>query len=243
MKGILTTLVKSVQSDSARRVGTPVQLAECSAVSQSAPISMVGSSNDVPIYEINGMKGLLARTVFAKCIMHHIATEPHNLVINNVKNSEREKKRVLRVVEYMTSFATKDEKLVLNIRQPARNDATWTQWFSRIGDLSKDLQERAMSALLLAEQATMTAEEIKNSKHRDPYVSAMDSRIGLYVDVTGFEVKKRARVDVGVNAVAGYNKLFGVATSSSSMAASSSSSAASSSFPASTPPSAESHFV
>jgi hypothetical protein len=67
-----------------------------------------------------------------------------------------------------------------------------------------------MSALLVAEHATMTPEEIKKIKQRDPYVSSMASRICHYIDVVK---QKRKGAD---NASEGFSKLFKKAASSSS---------------------------
>ena len=71
----------------------------------------------------------------------------------------------------MMSLATEVEKADITCSQPTKSSTTWAPWFSRLKAVCETLQTKAMSALLAAELATMSPEEIKKIKQRDPYVA------------------------------------------------------------------------
>ena len=183
IRGLLSTLVRGLQSDSASRLGlaTPATTPAAAPVIV-IPASLVQSSDEAPVYEISSMKSLVAKTVLVSYIMYCVADAPHNLVIKNASYPERDRIRIVRVMDYMMTFATSEEKLDLKAPQPPKSNPLWTTWFNCLKGICDKLQERSMAAILHAEQQTMTAIEIGKSKQKDPYISAMDARIGMYVD-------------------------------------------------------------
>ena len=230
IRGLLGTLVRGLQSDSASRVGLATPLTTPSAPPVIAlRASLVKSSDDALIYEISSMKSLVAKTVMVNYIMHCVPDAPHNLVIKNAKYPERDRIRVIRVMDYMMAFATNAEKLELKNPQPPKSSSLWTAWYNSLKEICDKLQERAMAAILCAEQQKMTAVEIGESKQKDPFISAMDARIGMYVDNGAKCGSKRSRSDITTDATAGYTRLFSIKPTSSSTSSSSSSSSASSS--------------
>ena len=146
--GLLGTLVRGFQSNSASRVGlaTPVN------TPSSAPVialraSLVKSSDDGSISEISSMKSLVANIVMVNYIMHRVPDTPHNLVIKNAKYPERDRIRVIRVMDYMMTFATNTEKLKLKNPQPPKSSSLWTAWYNSLKEICNKLQARAMAAI------------------------------------------------------------------------------------------------
>ena len=230
IRGLLGALVRGLQSDSASRLG----LATIATTPTPAPViapraTLVQSSNDAPVYEISSMKSLVAKTVMVNYIMYCVADAPHNLVIKNARYPERDRIRIVRVMDFMMAFATSEEKLDLKAPQPPKSNPLWITWFNCLKGICDKLQERSMAAILHAEQQTMTAAEIGKSKQKDPYISAMDARIGMYVDKGPKCGVKRSRSDTATDAAAGYTRLFSTQTITLSASSSSSASSASSS--------------
>ena len=110
MRGTLETLVRGLQHDSASRVATPSRVIalEDNRANLVEPNLLFSSSNAV-LMTISGMKKLIAKNVLTDYMVHNVKQFPLNLVIN-VKDPERERKRIIRVIEYMMSFATEAEK-------------------------------------------------------------------------------------------------------------------------------------
>ena len=227
IRGLLGALVRGLQSDSASRLG----LATIATTPTPAPFiapraTLVQSSNDAPVYEISSMKSLVAKTVMVNYIMYCVADAPHNLVIKNARYPERDRIRIVRVMDFMMAFATSEEKLDLKAPQPPKSNPLWITWFNCLKGICDKLQERSMAAILHAEQ--QTAAEIGKSKEK-AYISAMDARIGMYVDKGPKCGVKRSRSDTTTDAAAGYTRLFSTQTISLSASSSSSASSASSS--------------
>jgi hypothetical protein len=208
LRGTIDTLVKGLQRDSATRVATPSRVvtpAEAVAEVESTAVQLqpklVSSSNHAALMTISGMKKLMAKNVLIDYIVHNVKKYPQNLVMN-VNDSERERKKIIRVINYVMTFAIDVQKAEITCQQPLKSSTTWVPWLNRLKAICETLQTRAMSALLVAERATMTPEEIKKIKQRDPYVSTKASRIGHYIDVTN-QIRKGAD-----NASEGFSKLF-----------------------------------
>ena len=130
VRGTLETLVRGLQHDSGSRVATPSRVvAEKDNRANLIEPNLLSSSSNAVLLTISGMKKLIAKNVLTDYMVHNVKQFPQNLVIS-VKDPERERKRIIRVIEYMMSFATEAEKADITCPQPLKSSTTWVPWFS-----------------------------------------------------------------------------------------------------------------
>ena len=68
------------------------------------------------------MKSLVAKTVLVSYIMYCVADAPHDPVIKNASYPERDRIRTVRIMDYMMTFATSEEKLNLKAPQQPKDN-------------------------------------------------------------------------------------------------------------------------